>query len=34
MLTMNNSELAQRLREEQPCTIQRSLRVRDHLRVP
>jgi hypothetical protein len=24
----------QRLREEQPCTLQRSLRVRDHLRVP
>jgi len=28
------SELAQRLREEQPRAIQRPLRVRDHLRVP
>jgi hypothetical protein len=28
------SELAQRLREEQPRALQRPLRVRDHLRVP
>ena len=29
-----HSELAQRLREEQPRAFQCSLRVRDHLRVP